>query len=485
MLKICEIVNPDTKWKFHQLLDNDGKGTDDCYEFLADDKSCIQFNVHKSSNNEIRSYLKGDWDNDEVPQDKELLINEFLGIKIPKSVQLTPEDKTNNKIKSHDSIKSTASEFSKNQSIIITALVMSSLDGNFSDEESEVLKNSPFFIDVFKNLTIERTTYPEIVKRLNAEKNLAKLVEEELSKNKSLFSETEIEEFIFGLIDLIISDGKIDDSEMKFLQFVLDILGKSELIEDYCNRHEIMLRKKLDAINQNIIDDYTDHNYKLSEAVMICAFLLTAIDGDIDDKEIKIIRENTFFSKYYSKETESIFVKLLKADKALISLVEKTFSKVFIQESLEFKRDFLWNLYSLSLGDGKLEETETNTIMIIAMALYPGDAEGLELNNSVMSEYADFIKKETEEIKRKNIEKNKSGCFIATATMSDYDNPIVIDLRRFRDEKLQNYYFGRVFIELYYFISPPIANIIARVPMLRKISYFFLIKPLHSLINKY
>ena len=123
--------------------------------------------------------------------------------------------------------------------------------------------------------------------------------------------------------------------------------------------------------------------------------------------------------------------------------------------------------------------------MIIAMALYPGDAEGLELNNSVMSEYVDFIKKETEEIKRKNIEKNKSGCFIATATMSDYDNPIVIDLRRFRDEKLQNYYFGRVFIELYYFISPPIANIIARVPMLRKISYFFLIKPLHSLINKY
>jgi uncharacterized membrane protein YhaH (DUF805 family) len=66
MLEVCEIVNPDTEWSFFQILDNDGKGTDDCYEFTAKDNSIAQFNIHQGQDDELRFYLKGDIDNGDI-----------------------------------------------------------------------------------------------------------------------------------------------------------------------------------------------------------------------------------------------------------------------------------------------------------------------------------------------------------------------------------------------------------------------------------
>ena len=66
MLEVCEIINPDTKWSFFQILDNDGKGTDDCYEFTAKDNSIAQFNIHQGQDDELRFYLKGDIDNGDI-----------------------------------------------------------------------------------------------------------------------------------------------------------------------------------------------------------------------------------------------------------------------------------------------------------------------------------------------------------------------------------------------------------------------------------
>ena len=48
----------------------------------------------------------------------------------------------------------------------------------------------------------------------------------------------------------------------------------------------------------------------------------------------------------------------------------------------------------------------------------------------------------------------KSGCYIATAVYGSYDCPEVWTLRRFRDYKLANNFIGRVFIKIYYFLSP-------------------------------
>lgn len=52
----------------------------------------------------------------------------------------------------------------------------------------------------------------------------------------------------------------------------------------------------------------------------------------------------------------------------------------------------------------------------------------------------------------------KEGCYIATAVYGSYDAPEVRVLRRFRDETLRQTKWGRLFIRVYYRLSPPVAE---------------------------
>lgn len=48
----------------------------------------------------------------------------------------------------------------------------------------------------------------------------------------------------------------------------------------------------------------------------------------------------------------------------------------------------------------------------------------------------------------------KGGCYIATMTYGAYDHPQVILLRQFRDNTLQTSFAGRLFVKVYYRVSP-------------------------------
>ncbi len=56
---------------------------------------------------------------------------------------------------------------------------------------------------------------------------------------------------------------------------------------------------------------------------------------------------------------------------------------------------------------------------------------------------------------------SSGGCYIATMAYGDYEHPQVMILRKFRDEKLVNWFWGRGFIQLYYAISPHLVNHLA------------------------
>ena len=56
----------------------------------------------------------------------------------------------------------------------------------------------------------------------------------------------------------------------------------------------------------------------------------------------------------------------------------------------------------------------------------------------------------------------KDGCYIATAVYGSYDCPEVWTLRRFRDYKLANNIWGRIFIKIYYFFSPTIVKLFGK-----------------------
>lgn len=84
---------------------------------------------------------------------------------------------------------------------------------------------------------------------------------------------------------------------------------------------------------------------------------------------------------------------------------------------------------------------------------------------------------------KKPINFQNQGCFIATACYGDYDAPEVIVLRKYRDEILQQTIGGRIFIKMYYSISPTFAKVIQHSSYLKHIIRQIFLKPLISHIE--
>jgi hypothetical protein len=61
------------------------------------------------------------------------------------------------------------------------------------------------------------------------------------------------------------------------------------------------------------------------------------------------------------------------------------------------------------------------------------------------------------------------GCFVATAAYGSVSAPEVQALRTFRDRFLVSNFPGRLFVRTYYKLSPPVARIIGKHPLLRQI----------------
>ncbi|MHB8259405.1 MAG: CFI-box-CTERM domain-containing protein [Bacteroidia bacterium] len=74
--------------------------------------------------------------------------------------------------------------------------------------------------------------------------------------------------------------------------------------------------------------------------------------------------------------------------------------------------------------------------------------------------------------------KKNEGCFIATACYGDYDATEVLILRQYRDNKLLTNYFGKLFVAIYYSVSPFFATIISKSDRLKNIVRQYLLQPI-------
>ena len=79
--------------------------------------------------------------------------------------------------------------------------------------------------------------------------------------------------------------------------------------------------------------------------------------------------------------------------------------------------------------------------------------------------------------------KSSGGCFVATAACGDPLAPEVILLSAFRDDVLSASRIGRVFVRLYYTVSPPVASVIARSGGLRRAAMVLLVRPAVRLVR--
>lgn len=77
-----------------------------------------------------------------------------------------------------------------------------------------------------------------------------------------------------------------------------------------------------------------------------------------------------------------------------------------------------------------------------------------------------------------------AGCYIATAVYGSYDCPEVWVLRRYRDRVLRKTALGKLFVKVYYFISPKLVRVFGNKTWFRNIWRSFLDKKVDSLKEK-
>lgn len=80
--------------------------------------------------------------------------------------------------------------------------------------------------------------------------------------------------------------------------------------------------------------------------------------------------------------------------------------------------------------------------------------------------------------------KEEEGCFIATACYNSALAPEVYLLREFRDMVLKRSRPGRIFISIYYLVSPPIAALLRRHALLRTLVRSLLLTPLTAIVRR-
>lgn len=113
---------------------------------------------------------------------------------------------------------------------------------------------------------------------------------------------------------------------------------------------------------------------------------------------------------------------------------------------------------------------------------------GVDVLNRGIAKYSQIAENEgVEELNNIDVSTVKfksSGCFIATAVYgSPYANEVIL-LKEFRDNWLLNFKLGKIFVAFYYWISPPIANLIAKSNSLKALTKSILIIPLIKIANR-
>ena len=77
---------------------------------------------------------------------------------------------------------------------------------------------------------------------------------------------------------------------------------------------------------------------------------------------------------------------------------------------------------------------------------------------------------EEKEMKQLNVKNNSSnGCYVATCVYGSYDCPEVWTLRRYRDYCLAKTWYGKMFIHMYYAISPVFVKCFGHTDWFKKI----------------
>lgn len=191
----------------------------------------------------------------------------------------------------------------------------------------------------------------------------------------------------------------------------------------------------------------------INEIVDRSAFLSSSLAAAAINQFDGMNYQGVFFDEYSFYATESIAITYVLGDKLL---------EIFGDKYKNHSAD----LYKLAIDN-------FNSYIYVF-----GDSEGIYKNSIEI--LTQKIRGIDNSYNPPEIKKRDNGCYVATSIYGSYNCPEVWTLRRFRDDTLENSFYGRLFIKIYYAVSPTVVKYFGDTKVFKN---FF--KPrLDKLVNK-
>ncbi len=250
--------------------------------------------------------------------------------------------------------------------------------------------------------------------------------------------------------DLFQSEGFLDSNHL----FDIDISQFEKYIQE-------------GKIHENIVEIFTKKGYEIGDdAEIIKKNGLTVISEEGEKRYL--VRKNKQNIKIYETPDEKHLDLILPNDTVYFN----AYTDLPFEKLIKNYDDLYLRLRVIEDGDSR-EERYLNLSSI--KAFEEGFKEELiDLKNALDKEEEKSIGSENE---------GRRGCFIATAVYGDPNSEKIDNLRTFRDQVLLQRRAGKLFTDIYYKISPPIAKKISKNQSLKKIVGHMIVYPLSNFVE--
>ena len=269
---------------------------------------------------------------------------------------------------------------------------------------------------------------------------------------------------------------QLDNNTLFILEYNLDLEinenGTSipkEQYTIYVKQKSIILKTIYDTYKQKSIEDFPDllsnlekwRSSKNSRIISLAKVLLS------HEKKLYEIAQTKDKARYYANE---------RADTPILILENKEGFKFTVTNKANVSLSDLWEAVNIVDFNYRYEFVNNTGKVKISYKDAKNYLSKIQNNEEIKSilEQCDTLHSQSFQAL------NGGGCYIATCVYGSYDCPQVWTLRRYRDLVLSRRWYGKLFINLYYYISPKFVKLFGATQWFRK-----LVKPkLDSLVKK-
>ncbi|MDY3908139.1 MAG: CFI-box-CTERM domain-containing protein [Eubacterium sp.] len=192
-------------------------------------------------------------------------------------------------------------------------------------------------------------------------------------------------------------------------------------------------------------ESFGDTSHLVDVAMLLTYKFLDIMERQNTDEQYKeIVR---FLAEYRSIEKR---ISMLHFVSIWACGYDKSRLSVAIDKFIEYGADVN---ATASVYKNRIDVTPLDVMYNMSKNLKNGDVSVC----ACLEKHGAVFKGTTEKINY-NDKTSGGGCYIATAVYGNYNAPEVITLRKFRDDVLLENYFGRIFVKVYYCLSPRFAK---------------------------